>query len=232
MNETARKKIIITADDFGRSELANKKILELALSKKIDRVSVMSKGIFSQDDTFALLHSGAKLDAHLNITEKFNGLHKLNEGIAKPVVLFLIKYVGGKISAGKVRQEWESQIENFKKIFGKYPDGISSHQHVHYYPSYFKIVLELSEKFSIPFLRFGKRGFLGKITGIKHILSILRNFDIKYFRKSNLETSDYLVSLDWIKNFDRFLKKLPDGTVEITFHPERKEEFDIIDKYF
>ena len=32
--------------------------------------------------------------------------------------------------------------------------------------------------------------------------------------------------------FDNFLEKLPAGTVEITFHPERDEEYEIIKKYF
>ena len=232
MDENIRKKIIATADDFGISEMANKRILGLAEGGKIDRVAIMTNGILLQEEIDKLLHSGVKLDIHLNITEKFRGPRKLKEGIVKRSALFLIRYLGGEISASKVEKEWEEEIEKFKEIVGKYPDGINSHQHVHYYPSYFKAVSGLVKKYSISFVRCGKKGFLGKMNGVKQILTAFRKADTKYLAKNNIESSDYLVSFDWIKDFDKFLDKLPDGSVEITFHPERDEEFTIIKKYF
>lgn len=227
-----RKKIIVSADDFGISKIANERILELVKEGKIDRTAIMIEGIFSQNEINRLLNSGIKLDIHLNITEKFKGRRKLKEGIAKRSLLFLARYLGRKISASVVKKEWEGQIQKFKEIIGRYPEGINSHQHIHYFPNYFKAALELSKKYSIPFIRFGKKGFLGKITGVKKILSTLGKIDLKYFDKVSFQTSDYLVSSDWIKNFDEFLSDLPSGTTEITFHPERDEEFEIINKYF
>lgn len=231
MDGNIRKKIIVTADDFGISKEANRRILELAKSGKIDRVAVMVSGILIEKDINELLHSGVKLDIHFNITEKFQGPRKLKEGIVKRAALFLAKYAGGQISASAVKKEWEEQIQKFKEIVGKYPDGINSHQHVHYFPSYFKAVSELAKKYSISSIRCGKKGFLGKMNGVKQILSIFRKSDAKYLEKNNIYSSDYLVSFDWIKDFDKFLGNLP-GTTEITFHPERDEEFEIIKKYF
>ncbi|MFH0968949.1 MAG: ChbG/HpnK family deacetylase [Patescibacteria group bacterium] len=232
LNKDIRKKVIVTADDFGISEIANRKILELAESKKVDRVAIMASGILPQEDVNALLHSGVKLDIHLNMTEKFKGSRKLKEGIVKRSSLFLARYIGRQISASKVKKEWEEQIQKFKEIIGRYPDGLNSHQHIHYYPSYFKVAAELSEKYSIPFIRCGKKGFLGKINGVKQILAVLRRVDMRYLKKNRLQTSNYLVSLDWINNFGEFLNNLPDGTIEITFHPERREEYKIINNYF
>ncbi len=156
-----RKKIIVTADDFGISQEANRRILELVRLGKIDRVAVMTNGILAEEDMNILLHSGVKLDAHFNITENFNGPRNLREGIVKRAALFLTRYAGGQISGSAVKKEWEEQIQKFKEIIGKYPDGINSHQHVHYFPSYFKVASELAKKYSIPFIRCGKSGFLG-----------------------------------------------------------------------
>lgn len=231
MEKNIRKKIILTADDFGISKVANEKVLELARLRKIDRVSIMVNGIFSQKEVNELLNFGIKLDVHLNITEKFSGPRKLKEGIMKRSTLFLIRYIGGQMSSSKIKKEWEQQINKFKEIIGKYPDGINSHQHVHYYPSYFKVVSELSNKYAISFVRCGKKGFLGKINGVKQILSVFRKSDAKFLVKNNVESSDYLVSFDWIKDFDKFLNNLPGGATEITFHPEREEEFEFINKF-
>jgi hypothetical protein len=41
-----------------------------------------------------------------------------------------------------------------------------------------------------------------------------------------------MISLDWIKDFPKFLASLPTGKTEIVCHPERKEEFELIKKYF
>ena len=232
MDSEIRKKIIVTADDFGISEKANGKILELVKSGKVDRVAIMTNGILPQEEINTLLHCGVKLDVHLNITEKFKGERKLKEGIIKRSALFLARYIGGQVSASIIEKEWEEQILKFKEIVGKYPDGINSHQHVHYYPSYFKAISELSKKYSISFVRCGKEGFLGNINGIKQILSVFRRNDTKYLAKNGIESSDYLVSFDWIKDFEKFMDNLPCGTVEITFHPEREEEFEVIKRYF
>jgi len=64
------------------------------------------------------------------------------------------------------------------------------------------------------------------------ILNFLRFMDDRVFRKSGLDSSDYFVSLDWISDFDKFLKNTSEGKMEIACHPERKDEFEIIDKYF
>ena len=44
MEKINRKNLIISADDFGKSELANKNILSLAEAGKLDRISVMIEG--------------------------------------------------------------------------------------------------------------------------------------------------------------------------------------------
>ena len=65
MNET-QPKVLVSVDDFGISKEANKNILTLIASNKIDRVSVMMNGILTTEEVQILLESGVKLDIHLD----------------------------------------------------------------------------------------------------------------------------------------------------------------------
>jgi len=250
MKENKRKNLIISADDFGISPEANQKILKLIRAGKIDRVSIMVNENISPNEILELKNSEVLLDIHLELIEIKTKKRKLKDGIIKRSANFLFKYLFGKISAPAIELSWEKQIQKFKEIFAKFPDGINSHQHIHFLPAYFKIILKMSQKFQIPYLRFGKYGLIKGKNNVFHILNFLHK---KNSRVSDaFDSSDFLVSLDWIypvkyspwrvvrnygqfnrvKNIENFLENLPRGETEIICHPEREEEFEIIMKYF
>ncbi|MDO8529200.1 MAG: ChbG/HpnK family deacetylase [bacterium] len=232
VNDNVRKKIIISADDFGRNKKASRNIVVLARLGKLDRVGVMTQGIFSNEEIRELLNSGTALDIHLNATEKVSSSSKTKESVIKRGFLFLFNYFSKKNNVDAARKEWKEQIIIFEKLFAKNPQGINSHHHTHFFPKYFGVILELSAKRSIPFIRFGREGLLEAKNGVAIIINYLRRKDKKLFFGSKFESSDYLVSFDWIKNFDNFLNNLPEGKTELIFHPERDEEFEAIMKYF
>lgn len=232
ISQDIRKKIIITADDFGISKKANASILKLAKSGKLDRVAVIPHGIFTDEELKELIASGVKIDAHLNITENILGKRKIKESVIKGILTFLFSLFMGRINKKKTRDLWEKDIRIFKEKFKRNPDGINSHQHVHFSSKYLKIALDLMEKYNVNFIRFGRRAILGDKNKVKNILSILRKKNKKIFFESGQDSTDYFVSLDWIKNLDLFLQNIPNGTIELVCHPEREEEFEIINKYF
>jgi predicted glycoside hydrolase/deacetylase ChbG (UPF0249 family) len=172
------------------------------------------------------------IDAHLNITENISGKRKIKESVMKGILTFLFSLFAGKVSKKKTHDLWERDLKNFKERFKRNPDGINSHQHVHFSLKYLKIALDLMEKNDIKFIRFGKKSLLGGKNKVKHILSILRKKNKKIFFESGQDSTDYLVSLDWIKNPGSFFQDIPNGTIELVCHPEREEEVEIINKYF
>lgn len=124
------------------------------------------------------------------------------------------------------------QLQKFYEIFGKNPDGINSHQHIHFFPNYFGVIIQLAQKNNISFVRFGKKGLIKSRCGIYRILYQLRKINAKKFTASSLQSSDYMFSFDWSKDIEKTLAQLPDGTTELVCHPERPEEFKFIQKNF
>lgn len=230
--ESHRKRLIISADDFGVSPRANRNILFLITLGKIDRVEVMVNGIMSPKEIDELSRSGIKIDIHLDISHEFDDDRKNKTGSFIRIAGFLGKLFTGEILPSKVKKEWEEQFETFKNIFGRYPDGISSHEHVHFFPPFFKIALELQTKYDIPYIRFGDSTKVTHHNPIAYILHLLKIFNLRACKKVACVSSSILVSLDWIKNLDFFLDNLPDGTIEIACHPELAEDFVKIKKYF
>jgi len=223
-----RENLIISFDDFGKSREGNQKILELVRWKKADRVAVLVNGAVNEKEISELLNSEVKIDLHLDL-----GISNEKGDALRRSFLFLFYYFFfGKISAGKVEKDWEEQMQKFQILFGRNPDGLNSHQYVHFFPPYFKIILKLGEKYKISYLRFGKNGIAENVNSISGILNGLWKRNNSQFQKFSFDSSDFLVSYNWIRDFPSFLEKLTSEKTELIFHPEREKEFEAIKKYF
>lgn len=224
------KRIIISADDFGISKLANVKILDGVRRKVIDRVEVMVSENLSEEEIEELRNSGVKLDIHLHLirhdSNYWQGDRRLKEQAAKRLVAFAFNYLTGRKSSDKVELQWAIQIEKFRELFGRNPDGIGSHEYIHFFPPYLKAVLNLAGRYGIPYIRLGKRFFPFE-NDVARILEWLRKKNIRrHWKDDKLETSDFMASFDWISDWESFIKDLPDESeTEVVFHPEREEEF-------
>jgi len=223
-----KENFIFSVDDFGISAKANQNILKLVRAGKIDRVSVMSHGVFSKEEIDQLLATSVKLDLHVDLRNDINPKRKLAEGTIKRGLFFGLNYFLGKTNVKFVEKQWESQIDSFRKMFGVTPDGINSHEHVHFFSSYFEVIVRLSKKYGIRHVRFGKES--NKERGLTNfILRWFRKRNYQMFMKSNLESSDFMVSFDWIKDLKNISNYSSDKKVEIVFHPERDEEMKFLE---
>lgn len=237
MFETGKRKIIISADDFGISRNASEKILELVKGGKIDRVAVMMSKNITEEQVRTLLNSGVKIDIHFHLSgdeiDKWQGRpEEYTEGDIKRILIFMWDYL---FSRGRIREaeaEWYFQLGDFRKIFGKDPDGVSSHEHIHFFPAYFKIMMEIAAQNNIQFVRFGRNGYK-KFGFVSFILNSLRVLDLKYFEKAgpNIKTTDYFASFDWLRDTDQIAAVIPkEKDIELVFHPERPEEYEYLQK--
>lgn len=216
-----RKNLIVAADDFGASEKANRNILALAESGKLSRVAVMTEGVFSTEDLERLKKTGVKLDVHLDL---FNGIEEHRRGIISRLWTFFLGSLSSQGKPKKVEKKWEEQIEKFREIMGKMPDGLNSHQHIHFFPFYFGISLKLAKKYQIKYLRFGRKITAKKFNFIFWMLKFLKIFINHSFKKSGLETTEYMMSSEWIQDWKDLYKY--NKSIEFICHPEKDEEFE------
>jgi predicted glycoside hydrolase/deacetylase ChbG (UPF0249 family) len=229
MGSLNRERTIISADDFGISILANNNILELVRQRKIDRIEVMISPNLSAEEVEEIKNSGIKIDIHLHLikadSDYWQGNRRFKEGAVKRLIIFVFNYIFRRTSPDRVELKWAIQIERFRELFGKTPDGIGSHEYIHFFPPYFRVALKLAERYSIPYIR------LGNLSGseenmVAKILNWLRRKNLAAFKRSKLSSSDYMVSLDWVEDkFGEFMRMLPEGSkTEVVCHPEREEE--------
>jgi predicted glycoside hydrolase/deacetylase ChbG (UPF0249 family) len=225
------KKIVVSADDFGENPTTNASILYLLKLKKLNRVSVMVGGKFSPEEIRSLLDSHVKLDLHLDF---FNSLEsdqhwRKKTGAFVRLSVFCGDYLSGKIKISRIEANLTQQLEKFRVIFGKNPAGLSSHEHAYFFPPYFKLILALAKKSHIDYLRFGKENFVKATSIVSLIIFFLRKINRRHFLASGLTSTDFLVSLDWLKNNTlREIKNLPSGEIELVIHSERVAEMEII----
>jgi predicted glycoside hydrolase/deacetylase ChbG (UPF0249 family) len=231
MTQNIRKKFIVTADDYGIRETAEP-ILRLVEEGKIDRVAVLVHCV-SPEQAQALLATGVKIDLHLELINILKSGETVYANALKRIINFAVRYCLGLVTQKRVRGEWEIQIKRFQELFGRLPDGLNSHEHVHYFPPLFRVCVKLAEEHHIPFVRYGRRG---QLTQLHHsltgkVLSLFWRLTRAFFATSDRTTTDYHVSLDWFPDFFAFCQHLPEGSIELVVHPEREEDYRAIEKY-
>lgn len=236
ITERAKARLVLSADDYGIRDTV-RRILPLAEAGKLDRVAVMVK-YCSGADADRLSKTGVKIDIHLDLIDLLGRGADPGHGTLRRGVHFAVKRFFGYIPATAVEAEWRGQITRFHELFGRYPDGLNSHEHVHFFPGFFHVFITLAHEFRIPYVRFGQQGMLLTLhhSAIGHILNQLARTNHRRYLASALATSTYLVSLDWVHGKQRFfhaLESLSDEeTVELVVHPERDTENAFIQHYF
>lgn len=232
MTRDIRDRFIITADDYGIRQTAEP-ILRLVHEGKVDRVAVLIHYV-SLDQAQALLSSGAKIDLHLELIGVLKTGDKVKESALTRGINFFMRYVTGLLTAKQVEAEWDDQIRRFRELFGRLPDGLNSHEHLHFFPDFSRVFITLAKRYQVEYVRFSHRGMLlsQNFTLIGKVLAVLWKRTAHLYRNETFETSDYLVSLDWLSDFEAFSKTLPEGKVELVVHLEREEDYRMMLEYF
>jgi predicted glycoside hydrolase/deacetylase ChbG (UPF0249 family) len=234
MDEILRRKITVAADDYGIRETAGS-ILELAQKKRLDRVAVFSERV-TDDDMRALLETGVAIDIHLELIRLLKTGQEDEGSALSRGMNFFFRRIFGVVNQRKVQGEWRRQIILFRDRFGRLPDGLNSHEHVHYFPEFFSVAVDLAQEFGISRVRLGSEGIiLGSRAGLTaRILSVCSRMDRDIFRRSKRESSTWVTSFDWFADEKEFFDTLDAAgysDAEVVFHPERPEERRILESW-
>ena len=235
---SGRRRIWLCADDYGISPSVNVAIRELIERGRLNATSVMTAAPhFDADEAAALdrLNAGKKraaLGLHVTLTAPFKPLSAdfkpLRRDHFLPLQKMLRNAAARRLKPERLTIEVATQVEAFVMAFGRPPDFIDGHQHVHLFPQVRDAVLKVAAETAPEAWvrqcgrpRAAPRQHLAKELLLDMLSMALR----RKARRLGVATNpafagayDFDAAPDFAAMFPRFLTGLPDGGL-IMCHP-------------
>ncbi len=238
MTATPRR-IWLCADDYGISHSVNAAIRDLVLRGRINATSAMVVApTFQRSEalSLAILNAGTQrvaIGLHVTLTAPFRplseGYRPVRKGAFLPLTSTLRAAMLRLLNPEKIAVEVAAQIKAFEAAFGKPPDFIDGHQHVHLFPQIRDAVLNVA-KDRAPDAWVRQCGHPGRSKDrTRDRKAWLLDYLSRGFRKRAKRlgvkvnpafagTYDFNASPDFAALFPAFLEDLPDGSV-VMCHP-------------
>jgi predicted glycoside hydrolase/deacetylase ChbG (UPF0249 family) len=145
------KRIWLVADDYGITPPVNGAIRDLIARERLSATSVMvvAPGFNAEEARYlrdTAREGRAAIGLHLTLTAPFAPLTRGYAPLARGTFLPLGKTMAlgflGQLDREKLKAEIRAQIDAFAAAFGRPPDYIDGHQHVHLLPHVTDALLE------------------------------------------------------------------------------------------
>jgi predicted glycoside hydrolase/deacetylase ChbG (UPF0249 family) len=191
-----KKYLIVNADDFGLSSGVNMGIIEAHQHGIVTSASLMVRWPDAADAAaLGREHPGLSMGLHIDLGEWI-----YTNGKWEP----LYEVVSLK-DGSAVAEEVSRQLDDFHRLVGNNPSHIDSHQHVHLRKPIKRLLLDISQKLSIPLRHCNPR------------IKYCGNF---YGQTEKGESFPDFVSVD---NLIKILKSVPSGITELGCHPGKDD---------
>jgi predicted glycoside hydrolase/deacetylase ChbG (UPF0249 family) len=230
------RRIWICADDYGIALGVNAAIRDLILRGRINATSVMvTAPSFTRSEarSLAMLNAASQrvaIGLHVTLTAPFRPLTRefmpLREDAFPPLQVLLRSSILRRLDRERIAAEIAAQIDAFAAMFGRLPDFVDGHQHVHIFPQLRDAMLRVvKDKAAQAWVRqCGRKGF--GFCDRKALL--LDHFSRAFRRRARTHgiatnpafagTYDFMDDADFAQLFPRFLARLPEGSV-VMCHP-------------
>lgn len=222
--------LIITADDYGKTRDATDNILKCFTSKRITSASAM---VFMEDSERAAriaMKSGLEVGLHLNFTMPFNACD-VSFNIRKhqnKLVLYLKKnkfaeVIYNPFLTNSFKYLFQAQQEEFVRLYGKLPDFINGHHHMH-------LCANVLTGNLIPKRTKVRRTFTFD-PGEKNYFNLFYRHILEIWISRRFVSTDCFFSIAPIKNYARLrniINRAVKETIEIEVHPENAEESEFL----
>jgi chitin disaccharide deacetylase len=234
MSASPRRKIILCADDYGISPAVSGAIRELIARRRINATSVMVIApAFSLAEASALREAAgthAAIGLHLTLTGPFSphtpSFAPLQRGAFLPLAAMARRALSRSLQPALLDAEIAGQLAAFHAAFGRAPDYVDGHQHIHVFPQVSEALLRVT-KSAAPhaWLRQCGRAARGNIDPKGFILDALSRRFNRLATAHDMRTNpafagtySFRPSADYAKLFPQFLDRLPDGGL-VMCHP-------------
>jgi len=233
------RRIWLCADDYGISPAVNTAIRDLIVRGRLNATSVMvlpPSSSRSEAVSLSILNTVGKRAAiglHVTLTAPFapssQNFQPLAGGTFLPLKSLLKRAMRRKLDAKSLADEVAAQFKTFRSLFGRAPDFVDGHQHVHLFPQIRDAVLTTTKQHAPQAwvrqcssgLPFHKRIFDPKAFLLHYLSREFRRQAGELGIRTNpgfAGTYDFASTEPFAARFPRFLDKLPDGGV-IMCHP-------------
>jgi predicted glycoside hydrolase/deacetylase ChbG (UPF0249 family) len=151
MNETKLRHIWLVADDYGMSPAVSAAICDLIARRRINAASVVVVApSFSPAEASALdaaAASHAAIGLHLTLTAPFRplsaGFAPARDGAFLPLAAMAGRALAHWLKPEDLELEISRQFAAFGAAFGRAPDFVDGHQHIHVFPQIRKTLLRV-----------------------------------------------------------------------------------------
>lgn len=150
------KRLIVNADDYGRTAGVSRGILEAHVHGIVTSTTVLINQPGVQDPLAdALRYPALGVGLHLVSTSGRPVLPPdRGPGLVDADGLFLGQRAqwarAAAIPLDQLRDEWTAQIERFEALAGRPPDHLDCHHFVHLYPPFFAVYADLAAEHRLP----------------------------------------------------------------------------------
>jgi len=224
---SARKQLVVKADDFGFTPDVNRGIIDGHLRGILTATTMMANGA-AFDDALRLALATPTLDigCHLVLV----GERSLVTGKPYPLTV-------GRLLAALARREirpYEELAAQVRRILdaGIRPTHLDTHKHTHLAPPVLEAVARLGEEFGIPWVRrpfdFPLQALPGSVPRLKRLtssaLGLMRRRFHRVLERHRCRTTDHFAGFQITGRFRtaelvQLLARLPDGSTELMCHP-------------
>lgn len=190
--DVMKRYLIVNADDFGLSPGVNRGVIECA-----------EKGILTSASLMVRWPAAAEAAEYARKNPAISvGLHvDLGEWVCRNGEWELLYKVVDTENAKAVAEEIHRQLEEFKRLVGRNPSHLDSHQHIHRTEPSRSVMLKLAAEMNIP------------LRGATPRLSYCGDF---YGQGADGESYPELLT---VENFKKILTSLEAAITEIGCHP-------------
>ena len=202
------RRLIVNADDFGRAPGVSRGIVEAHRAGIVTSTTLMVNLPWSRDAS----------DLTASVPALGIGLHLsfcYGDSLASDAPSLLgddglldrdLGRLRGRMLPEDVEREARAQLERFRKLTGRNPTHLDSHQHVHAWPEVRDVVAQIAQENDLPLRAIDDEHRVAlRRTGVR----TADHFAGDFFAPGSM-TAERLLGI---------LRDLPDGTTELMCHP-------------
>lgn len=234
MNAAQCRRIVLCADDYGISPAVSGAIRDLIARRRINATSVMVvTPSFSRREAAALRQAAgdhAAIGLHLTLTAPFRPLSQhfapLRRGAFFPLASMARRGLSRALIPALLDAEITAQFAAFHEAFGRAPDYVDGHQHIHVFPRVSEALVRVV-KHAAPHAWVRQCGRVVRknlepkgliLDGLSRRLQRLADAHGVQTNPAFAGTYAFRPGADFAKLFPTFLDGLPDGSV-VMCHP-------------